>query len=75
VTSGPFRLSRNPLYVSLVATLAAFGILLDSAWHLPAAALLALALDRFVVREEERRLGELFGEAYAEYRARVRRWL
>jgi protein-S-isoprenylcysteine O-methyltransferase Ste14 len=31
VTSGPFRFSRNPLYVSLVATLAAFGVLLDSA--------------------------------------------
>lgn len=75
VTSGPFRLSRNPLYVSLVTTLAAFGVLLDSAWYLLLAALLAVVLDRFVIRDEERRLGELFGKAYAEYRARVRRWL
>lgn len=75
VTSGPFRLSRNPLYVSLVATLVAFGVLLGSAWYLLAAGLLAVALDRLVIREEERRLGELFGETYADYRARVRRWL
>jgi protein-S-isoprenylcysteine O-methyltransferase Ste14 len=75
VTSGPFRLSRNPLYVSLVVTLAAFGALLDSAWYLLGALLLALALDRFVIREEERRLRGLFGEEFARYAARVRRWL
>jgi protein-S-isoprenylcysteine O-methyltransferase Ste14 len=75
VTAGPFRVSRNPLYVSLVATLAAFGVLLDSAWYLLAAGLLALALDRFVVREEERRLRELFADEYAEYARGVRRWL
>lgn len=75
VTSGPFRLSRNPLYVSLVATQAAFGVLLDSAWYLLTALLLALALDRLVIREEERRLRELFADEFAAYAARVRRWL
>jgi len=75
VTSGPFRFSRNPLYVALVVTLAAFGVLLDSAWYLILALLLALALDRFVIREEEKRLRELFGEEFARYSERVRRWL
>jgi protein-S-isoprenylcysteine O-methyltransferase Ste14 len=75
VTSGPFRLSRNPLYVSLVAVLAAFGLLLDSAWYLMMAVLLVVALDLFVIREEEGRLGELFGEEYARYSERVRRCL
>ena len=75
VTSGPFRVSRNPLYVSLVVTLAAFAVLLDSAWYALMAGLLGAALDRFVIREEERRLHELFGREYAEYAARVRRWL
>ncbi len=75
VTSGPFRFSRNPLYVSLVATLAAFGVLLGSAWYVLTAALLAVALDRLVIRQEEQRLHELFGREYADYVARVRRWL
>jgi protein-S-isoprenylcysteine O-methyltransferase Ste14 len=75
VTSGPFRVSRNPLYVSLVVTLAAFGVLLDSAWYLLMAGLLVGALDRFVIPQEELRLHELFGREYAEYAARVRRWL
>jgi protein-S-isoprenylcysteine O-methyltransferase Ste14 len=38
VTSGPYRFSRNPLYAALVASLAAFGLLLDSAWYLAGAA-------------------------------------
>lgn len=75
VTSGPFRVSRNPLYVALVVTLVAFGVLLDSVWYVLLACVLVVALDSFVIREEERRLGELFGEEYASYRRRVRRWL
>lgn len=73
--TGPFRVSRNPLYVALVATLGAFGLLLASCWLLIAAALLALALDRFVIPPEEAALAEAFGERYAAYARRVRRWL
>lgn len=73
--TGPFRISRNPLYVALVATLFAFGLLLASFWLLMAAALLALALDWFVIRHEESALSETFGELYSEYARRVRRWL
>ncbi|MRR12577.1 isoprenylcysteine carboxylmethyltransferase family protein [bacterium] len=73
--SGPFRVSRNPLYVALVATLVAFGLLLASVWLLLAAALLAVALDRFVIRAEESALSKAFGEQYAEYARRVSRWL
>lgn len=72
---GPFRWSRNPLYVALVATLAAFGLLLASCWVLAAAVALWIALDRWVIPEEEERMAELFGESYVRYAARVRRWL
>jgi len=72
---GPFRWSRNPLYVALVATLAAFGLLLASCWILAATLALGAALDRWVIPEEEARMTELFGERYAGYAARVRRWL
>jgi protein-S-isoprenylcysteine O-methyltransferase Ste14 len=75
LSTGPFRVSRNPLYVALVATLCAFGLLLASWWFLIAAAILALVLDRFVIRPEEAALAEAFGPAYAAYARRVRRWL
>ncbi|MBP1772537.1 MAG: hypothetical protein H6P99_1700 [Holophagaceae bacterium] len=75
LTSGPFRFTRNPLYLALSATLAAFGLLLDSAWVLLLAALLALLLDRFVIQREEARLRTQFGDTYHAYARRVRRWL
>lgn len=75
LTSGPFRFSRNPLYLALSTTLAAFGLLLDSAWVLLLAPLLALLLDRLVIRREESRLRAQFGDAYLAYTRRVRRWL
>jgi protein-S-isoprenylcysteine O-methyltransferase Ste14 len=75
VDGGPFRLSRNPIYVALVASLMALAISFDSLWYLLAALTLLLVLDLGVVRAEERYLGERFGAPYAAYRARVRRWL
>ena len=75
LTSGPFRFSRNPLYVALGLALAAFSALLDNGWILAFLALLMLALDRCIVPGEESRLRELFGEAHLAYCSRVRRWL
>ena len=75
LTSGPFRLSRNPLYVALVIVLSGFGVLLDSVWVLAAVPLLALALNTFIIPGEEARLREVFGEQYLAYCSRVRRWL
>lgn len=75
LTSGPFRLSRNPLYLALAATLAAFGLLLDSVWVLGMVPVLVLLLDRLIIAREEVRLRAQFGEAYVAYQLRVRRWL
>ncbi len=75
LSTGPFRVSRNPLYVALVATLCAFGLLLASWWLLIAAAILVFVLDRFIIRPEEAALAQAFGPAYAAYARRVRRWL
>jgi len=75
ITSGPYRFSRNPLYVALVATLIGFASLLASFWLLIAAALLLVALDRLVVPSEEAALAAVFGEEWAAYVRRVRRWL
>ncbi|GLH74106.1 hypothetical protein GETHLI_26080 [Geothrix limicola] len=74
LTTGPFRLSRNPLYLGLTCLLAAFGFGLDSAWLLGLTLLLAVLLDRLVIAREEVRLRAQFGEAYQAYTRRVRRW-
>jgi protein-S-isoprenylcysteine O-methyltransferase Ste14 len=75
LTAGPFRRSRNPLYVALGLVLAGFALILDNGWILMSLPLLLLALDRFIVPGEERRLRETFGAEYLAYCARVRRWM
>lgn len=75
LTTGPFRFSRNPLYLALSTFLAGLGLLLDSAWVLLGVPLLVLLLDRLVVVREEARLGAQFGAAHADYVDRVRRWI
>jgi protein-S-isoprenylcysteine O-methyltransferase Ste14 len=75
LTSGPFRWTRNPLYLGLSILLVCFGVLLDSIWMLILTPVLILLLDRLVVAREEVRLRGLFGEAYEAYARRVRRWL
>ncbi|HJV48510.1 MAG TPA: isoprenylcysteine carboxylmethyltransferase family protein [Geothrix sp.] len=74
LTTGPFRLSRNPLYLGLACLLAAFGFGMDSAWLLGLTLLLVLLLDRLVIAREEVRLRAQFGETYLAYTRRVRRW-
>lgn len=75
VTTGPFRFSRNPLYIALIAVSSSVALLLNDAWPLLATACLALALNSIVIPKEERHLAERFPEQYARYRQRVRRWL
>lgn len=75
LTSGPFRWTRNPLYLGLSTLLVCFGILLDSAWLLGLAPVLVLLLDRLVIVREEARLRSRFGADYEAYAQRVRRWL
>ncbi len=75
VQNGPYRISRNPLYVALLLVLAGFALELNNAWLLIGAPLLFGLLDRVVVRREEQFLTALFGAEYLTYRNRVRRWL
>ncbi len=75
VTTGPFAFTRNPMYLGLVLCLAGWAVLLGTvAPMLVVPAFFALIQYRFVLREEPF-MAERFGEAYAAYKARVRRWL
>jgi protein-S-isoprenylcysteine O-methyltransferase Ste14 len=75
VSSGPFRFSRNPLYLGL--TLAFLGITLavDTWWGIVVLVPVAVIMHRGVVLREERYLENKFGDSYRQYRARVRRYL
>lgn len=75
VTGGPFRFTRNPLYLALNAMMALFALLVDSPWFLLAVPALFATLHFGVVLREEAYLQGLFPEAYDAYRQRVRRWL
>ncbi len=75
IEDGPFRLSRNPMYLSLVLILAALSILLLSIWFLLSCLGLWFVLDRKAVIPEEAYLEEKFGDRYLDYKSRVRRWI
>ena len=75
VTSGVYRFTRNPMYVSLVLLYLAVTLALDSWWPLVLLPLVVIAVDRLVIRREEWYLAHAFPGEYDEYRRRVRRWL
>ncbi len=75
VTEGPFRYSRNPIYLSDWFIYAGVTLLLQSLWPLLLAPLVWVAMRYGVIAHEEAHLEARFGEEYRRYRARVRRWL
>jgi len=75
VNRGPYRFTRNPMYVGLtLAYLGEAGILVQ-AWPLALLPLVLVYLNWTVIPLEESRLSESFGPAYDDYRTRVRRWI
>ena len=75
VTDGPFRISRNPLYLGGVILSLGIAILLGSLITFVFPVALLLILDRLYIPAEETRLEKIFGEEYLEYRQKVRRWI
>ncbi len=75
VTDGPYRVSRNPIYIALSLVHIGIAVAVDSPWML-AMLIPALAVVRIgVIAREERYLEARFGDDYRRYRASVRRWL
>jgi protein-S-isoprenylcysteine O-methyltransferase Ste14 len=75
VTWGPYRLSRNPMYVGLALAYLGEAGILRQVWPVLALPLTLAYVNWIVVPVEEARLGEVFGPEYREYRAKVRRWV
>ena len=75
VDSGPYRFTRNPMYLAMAFAYVGFCLLLNNRWALVLMPVVIMAVDVFVIRREERYLAAAFGDAYVRYCARVRRWM
>jgi protein-S-isoprenylcysteine O-methyltransferase Ste14 len=75
VTTGPYRLSRNPGYLGMALGYAGIAILSGALWVLALLAPTLFLIDRGVIRREERHLERRFGEQYLRYKGRTRRWI
>lgn len=75
VRSGPYRFSRNPIYLAFSVLLLGIACWLNSIWLLGTLAAAVSVMSFVVIRREERYLERRFGAEYLEYKAKVRRWL
>jgi protein-S-isoprenylcysteine O-methyltransferase Ste14 len=75
VTTGVYRVSRNPMYLALVLLYSGLACVYGSTWALLLLLLLLLYTRFLVIAREERFLEGAFGDAYRRYKAGVRRWL
>jgi len=74
VRTGPYRWSRNPMYLGLALFQAGIGLWLHNAW-IVLALIPVMGVMNTIVAAEERYLTARFGAAYLDYRRSVRRWL
>ena len=75
VTSGPYRFSRNPIYLGFVCTLIGLPLALGNYWGAVLSPLLMVSMYRLVIKHEEAYLEKKFKDVYTSYKFRVRRWL
>lgn len=75
VTSGPYRFSRNPIYVALTALSVGIALWVNSAWMLGLIVPTVVVMTVGVIMREEKYLEAKFGDEYRAYRNSVRRWL
>lgn len=75
VTGGPYRVSRNPMYVGMSAAAVGIALVANTPWILATLPHVWLAVKRLVIDREEAYLERKFGEEYRTFKARTRRWL
>jgi protein-S-isoprenylcysteine O-methyltransferase Ste14 len=75
VVDGPYRFSRNPIYLGMAALYVALTFLLGIMWALLFLPFVLVAVDRLIIAREEPYLERKFGQDYVEYTKRVRRWV
>jgi len=74
ITSGPYRFTRNPLYIVLTLAQITAAVWLDNPWILLLVVASVIVITRYAITREELYLERLFGQEYLKYKQRVRRW-
>ncbi len=75
IKTGPFKVSRNPMYLGMAILLAGVGFILGSIISFTGVLLFIAAMEIAFIPDEEKRLREQFGEEFDTYRKKVGRWL
>ena len=75
VQDGPYRFSRNPIYLAFFSLYLGVAFVFDSGYILIMLVVVFVLFDRMQVPREERYLQEKFGEEFRQYREKVRRWI
>lgn len=75
ITSGPFRFTRNPIYLGNTVAMLGLSVYLDNGWFALLGLGAAFAVDRLAIRREEAHLAARFKEAWLSYSAHTPRWL
>jgi len=75
ISSGIYRFTRNPMYVSLGLLQAGIGVMLANGWLVGFVAPMWLGIYYVAIRHEEAYLERKFGSRYTDYKSRVRRWI
>lgn len=75
VERGPFRVTRNPMYLQMVLACIGIAVMTMSVWTLLLTPFCAWVLHRFAILPEEAYLERKFGDEFRDYKRRVRRWL
>jgi protein-S-isoprenylcysteine O-methyltransferase Ste14 len=75
VTSGPYRISRNPIYLGMASILLGVAVLSGTLVTLAFPVIFIVLINFFIIPGEERKMEKIFGESYREYKKGVRRWI
>ena len=75
VLAGPYRFTRNPMYLGFTFIYIGVSLWLDALWPILFLPVVLVVMTRGVIAREEAYLERRFGEPYRAYRAKVRRWL
>jgi len=75
IISGPYRFSRNPIYLGFVCVLFGLPLVVGNCWGVILSPLLMVMMFQLVIKHEEIYLEEKFKDVYTIYKSRVRRWL
>jgi protein-S-isoprenylcysteine O-methyltransferase Ste14 len=75
VTSGPYAISRNPIYLGNTMVLIAIALIAHNPWFIVMGFAAAIATSYLAIRPEEKHLDLRFGRRYRDYAKRVRRWI